>query len=227
MGQGEVLQVLADAVKPEDWVVAAAGYQPGDLLKLWSVPPGAFAHIEFGFSCMGHEIPAGLGIRLAGAPGEVFVVIGDGTYLMNPTELVTAAQEGLKLTVLLLENGGYQSIHHLALGNLNASAGNEFRSRNGGRLPDGAQVVIDYEANARSMGVDAVRAETPDALRTALEIARLSERTTVIVCTTDPNRPLLSSGAFWDLGVPESATSPATAQLAADHQAARAAQRSY
>jgi 3D-(3,5/4)-trihydroxycyclohexane-1,2-dione acylhydrolase (decyclizing) len=227
MGQGEVLQVLADAVKPGDWVVAAAGYQPGDLLKLWSVPPGAFAHIEFGFSCMAHEIPAGLGIRLAGAEGEVFVVIGDGTYLMNPTELVTAAQEGLKLTVLLLENGGYQSINHLALGNLNASAGNEFRIRNGGRLPDGDRLEVDYEANARSMGVDSVRAETPDALRTALELARLVERTTVIVCPTDPGRPLLSSGAFWDLGVPETATSSATAQLAADHQAARAAQRSY
>jgi len=227
MGQGEVLQVLADAVEPGDWVVAAAGYQPGDLLKLWSVPPGAFAHIEFGFSCMGHEIPAGLGIRLAGAAGEVFVVIGDGTYLMNPTELVTAAQEGLKLTVLLLDNGGYQSINHLALGNLNASAGNEFRTRNGGRLPDGAWLSIDYEANARSMGVDAVRAETPDGLRAVLELARLGERTTVIVCPTDPNRPLLSSGAFWDLGVPETAESPQTNQLAAAHLKGRARQRSY
>ncbi len=114
IGQGEVLRVLADSVKPGDWVVAAAGYQPGDLLKMWTVPAGAFAHIEFGYSCMGHEIPAGLGIRLAGATGEVFVVIGDGTYLMNPTELVTAAQEGLKITVLVLDNGGYQSINHLA-----------------------------------------------------------------------------------------------------------------
>jgi 3D-(3,5/4)-trihydroxycyclohexane-1,2-dione acylhydrolase (decyclizing) len=207
--------------------VAAAGYQPGDLLKLWSVPPGAFAHIEFGFSCMGHEIPAGLGIRLAGAPGEVFVVIGDGTYLMAPTELVTAAQEGLKLTVLLLENGGYQSINHLAVGNLNASAGNEFRSRNGGRLPDGDRLEVDYEANARSIGVDAVRAETPDALRAALDAARGTGRTTVIVCPTDPDRPLLSSGAFWDLGVPETAESPQTNQLAAAHLEGRASQRSY
>jgi 3D-(3,5/4)-trihydroxycyclohexane-1,2-dione acylhydrolase (decyclizing) len=227
IGQGEVLRVLADAVKPGDWVVAAAGYQPGDLLKLWSVPPGAFAHIEFGFSCMGHEIPAGLGIRLAGAPGEVFVVIGDGTYLMNPTELVTAAQEGLKLTVLLLENGGYQSINHLAVGNLNASAGNEFRSRNGGRLPDGDRLEVDYEANARSMGANAFRPKTTEQLGAALQAARRAQKTTVIVCPTDPARPLLASGAFWDLGVTEAAESQETKQLAEAHLKARARQRSY
>jgi 3D-(3,5/4)-trihydroxycyclohexane-1,2-dione acylhydrolase (decyclizing) len=226
MGQGEVLQELVETVREGDWVVAAAGYQPGDLLKLWSVPRGAFTHIEFGFSCMGHEIPAGLGIRLAGASGEVFVVIGDGTYLMNPAELVTAAQEGLKLTVLLLDNGGYQSINHLARGSFAASAGNEFRQRDG-RLPAGEPVGVDYAANAISMGVDATTAETRDGLRAALEAARKSERSTVIVCPTDPDRPLLSSDAFWDLGVPEVADSLPTERLAADHKAARSAQRDY
>jgi len=226
MGQGEVLQALADAVRPGDWVVAAAGYQPGDLLKLWRVPAGAFSHIEFGFSCMGHEIPAGLGIRVASATGEVFVVIGDGTYLMNPTELVTAGQEQLKLTVVLLDNGGYQSINHLALGNFAASAGNEFRKRDG-RLPAGAPIHVEYAENARSMGVHAVRADTPQALRDALDVARETDRPSLIVCRTDPSRPLLASGAFWDLGVPDVAESPPTEQLAAGHTAARAAQRNY
>jgi 3D-(3,5/4)-trihydroxycyclohexane-1,2-dione acylhydrolase (decyclizing) len=227
VGQGEVLQILADAVQPGDWVVAAAGYQPGDLLKLWSVPDGAFAHIEFGFSCMGHEIPAGLGIRLAGATGEVFVVIGDGTYLMSPTELVTATQEQLKLTVVLLDNGGYQSINHLALASTNVSAGNEFRQRAGGRLPDGPPVLVDYVANASSMGTDAVKAISRDALRETLQQARDSTNTTVIVCPTDPDRPLLSSGAFWDLGVPDVSDSPVTEQLTAAHKAARSTQRTF
>ena len=227
MGQGEVLRVLTDAVKPGDWVVAAAGYQPGDLLKLWNVPSDAFAHIEFGFSCMGHEIPAGLGIRLAGAQGEVFVVIGDGTYLMNPTELVTAIQETLKLTVLVLDNGGYQSINHLAIDNSDASAGNELRRRNGSRTPDGEHVVIDYAANARSMGTDAIGVDTVEQLRTALQTARQAARTTVIVCPTDPDRPLLGSGVFWDLGVPEEADALGTVSLARAHQAARYRQRSY
>ena len=154
-------------------------------------------------------------------------MIGDGTYLMNPTELVTAIQENLKLTVLVLDNGGYQSINHLALANADASAGNEFRHRNGSRTPDGEPVVVDYAANARSMGTDGIHVETVEQLRTTLETARDSKRTTVIVCLTDPNRPLLGSGAFWDLGVPEEATSPQTVVLARSLQAARTRQRNY
>jgi 3D-(3,5/4)-trihydroxycyclohexane-1,2-dione acylhydrolase (decyclizing) len=222
LGQGEALKVLSEEVRRGDWVVAAAGYQPGDLLKLWSVPAGAHAHIEFGFSCMGHEIPAGLGIRLAGAHGEVFVVIGDGTYLMNPTELVTAAQERLKITVLVLDNGGYQSINHLALGNADASIGNEFRTRNGRRIPDGDPITVDYVANARSMGVHAVSVATTEDLRAALRAVRTESETTVIVCPTDPARPLLGSGAFWDLGVPVTSTTAGTSQVVCEHLARRA-----
>jgi 3D-(3,5/4)-trihydroxycyclohexane-1,2-dione acylhydrolase (decyclizing) len=220
IGQGEVLRTINDSTEAGDWVVAAAGWQPGDLLKLWEVPPGSFTHIEFGFSCMGHEIPAGLGIRMAAGPDrEVVVVIGDGTYLMNPTELVTAVQEDLKLTVVVLDNGGYGSINALALGNTGASAGNEFRRRDGERL------AIDYAANAASMGCEAAVATTPDELREALARARSGERTTVIVCPTEPGRSLLGAGAFWDLGVPLEASDPATRRLAEDHRKRAAAQR--
>lgn len=221
--QGQVLAALADEVQPGDWLVAAAGYQPGDLLKLWTVPDGANAHIEFGFSCMGHEIPAGLGVRLAGPEGEVFVVIGDGTYLMNPTELVTAAQERLKITVLVLDNGGYQSINHLALAATEASAGSEFRSRNPeAPLPDGDTIKVDYVENARSMGVYATRVKTVSDLRIALDTARRKSKTTVIVCSTDPAGALLSSGAFWDLGVPEVASTAGTSEAVRQHLARRA-----
>ncbi len=107
--------MLNGETRAGDWVVAAAGWQPGDLLKLWETPEGSATHIEFGFSCMGHEIPAALGIRMHEGPqGEVFVVLGDGSYLMQPTELVTAVQERLKLTVVLIDNGGYGSIDGLA-----------------------------------------------------------------------------------------------------------------
>ena len=229
IGQGEVIQVLNGAARAGDWVVAAAGWQPGDLLKIWQTPPGSFTHIEFGFSCMGHEIPAALGIRMhAGAEGEVFVVIGDGTYLMNPTELVTAVQEGLKLTVLVLDNGGYQSISRLARGSTGATVGNEFRARGtNGRLPDGELVEVDFVANARSMGCEAVEAETREELEAALAEARAATRPTVIVCRTAPLRSLLPSGAFWDLGVPHAATSQQTQELVAEHLRAAAAQRHY
>lgn len=229
LGQGEVLRTLNEAAREGDWIVAAAGWQPGDLLKLWEVPAGTFAHIEFGFSCMGHEIPAGLGVRLhEGVEAEVVVVIGDGTYLMNPTELVTAMQEGLKLTVILLDNGGYQSISELARGNTGLSIGNERRYRGlDGRLPDGERVPVDFVANARSMGCDATLAKSLFELREALERAREGEVTTVIVCPTAADRPLLDSGAFWDLGVPDVAVSAVTQARTDAHRARARAQRHY
>jgi len=221
MGQGEVLRVLNASVGAGDWVVAAAGWQPGDILKVWETPPGGFTHLEFAYSCMGHEIPAGLGIRLHEGPGpEVVVVIGDGTYLMHPSELVTAVQEDLKLTVIVLDNGGYQSINRLALGSTGTAAGNEFRRRG-----DGERLAIDYAANARSMGCEGVVAASADELRTALREARAGNDTTVIVCPTEPGRSLLPAGAFWDLGVPEVAADETTRERTAEHLRGRAGQR--
>jgi 3D-(3,5/4)-trihydroxycyclohexane-1,2-dione acylhydrolase (decyclizing) len=229
LGQGEVLRVVNESVQAGDWVVAAAGWQPGDLLKLWEVAPGSFTHIEFAFSCMGHEIPAGLGIRLhEGEGAEVLVVVGDGTFIMSPTELLTATQEGLKITTVVLDNGGYQSINGLALGNTGSGAGNEFRRRGtDGRLPDGEPIRADIAAMARSMGCDGVAAESIDRLRVLLGAARAGDRSTVIVVPTAPDRPLLSGGAFWDLGVPEVSTDPETQRLTADFIQRRRVQRTY
>jgi 3D-(3,5/4)-trihydroxycyclohexane-1,2-dione acylhydrolase (decyclizing) len=229
IGQGEVLHTLNESVRPGDWVIAAAGWQPGDLLKLWETPPGSFTHIEFGFSCMGHEIPAGLGVRMhVGPQPEVFVVIGDGTYLMNPTELFTSAQEGLKLTVLLLDNGGYQSISRLALGKAGSTAGNEFRGRQeGARLPVGERVGVDFLANAKSLGCESVLAQDAEQLSAALAQARAGAQSTVIVCPTEFGRSLLDSGAFWDIGVAEVSTDPATQKVAAAHLEAAKVQRRY
>jgi 3D-(3,5/4)-trihydroxycyclohexane-1,2-dione acylhydrolase (decyclizing) len=225
--QGVVLRTVNEAAGAGDWVVAAAGWQPGDLLKLWQTPSGGFTHIEFAFSCMGHELPAGLGIRLAiGGEDEVFVVIGDGTYLMQPTELLTAVQESLKLTVLVLDNGGYQSIDRLAVGNAGIGVGNEFRVRgDDGLLPDGERIGVDFVANAASMGCRALLAATEDELRSALAEARRGSETTVIVCPTDPAGALPASGAFWDLGVPEVARSPEVERLSAEFAERRSSEQ--
>ena len=110
MSQGKLIRVINEEAQPGDTIVAAAGTPPGDLVKMWDATRNRKCHIEFGFSCMGYEIPAGLGVRMTQAEGEVYVFIGDGTYLMNPTELVTSMQEGLKLTVIISENHGFQSI---------------------------------------------------------------------------------------------------------------------
>jgi 3D-(3,5/4)-trihydroxycyclohexane-1,2-dione acylhydrolase (decyclizing) len=224
----DVIRTLNGSVEKGDWVVAAAGYQPGDMLKVYEVPEGSFTHIEFGFSCMGHEIPAAMGIRLAGATGEVFALIGDGTYLMNPTELVTAVQEDLKLTVLILDNGGFQSIHHLGDSKAGNVPGNEFRRRGqDGAAPTGRFVHVDYVKNAESMGVTATLVETREQLIEALKNARAATGCQVIVCPTDPERKIPPSGAFWDLGVAETSTDSIVNALTGQHLSDRHLQRYY
>jgi 3D-(3,5/4)-trihydroxycyclohexane-1,2-dione acylhydrolase (decyclizing) len=222
MTQGQVYRALNETVRPGDWLVAAAGSPPGDLLKAWQVTPGSFVHLEFAFSCMGHEIPAGLGIRMARPDaGEIFVVIGDGTYLMANTELVTAVQEGLSLSVIVLVNRGFQSIHGLQRATTGQSFGNEFRRR------DGAFVEVDYAANAASLGCAAVDVGDLDGLRAALAAARDEPRPSLIACHVEPLRGLLSSGAFWDLGVPQASEDAEVRRLASDHRERARRRRSY
>jgi 3D-(3,5/4)-trihydroxycyclohexane-1,2-dione acylhydrolase (decyclizing) len=207
MSQGPVLRALNRTAKAGDWVVAAAGSPPGDLLKLWEVPAGASAHIEFGFSCMGHELPAGIGIRLAQPEtGEVVVVIGDGTFLLSPTELVTAVQERLKIVTVLLVNAGYQSIHGLQLSTVGSSFGNEFRMRDrDAGAPEGDIVDVDYAAVARALGCSAWRADSLEELERALAEARAAEGPALIECRVEPRRMVLGSGAWWDVGLAKGA----------------------
>ena len=129
MSQGQLIGALNEEAQPGDTVIAAAGTPPGDLLKLWDATGGRACHLEFGYSCMGYELPAGLGVRMAQPEGEVYVLIGDGTYLMNPTELVTAVQEDWKVTVVVSENHGFQSIHQFQMNRVGRNFGTEFKAR--------------------------------------------------------------------------------------------------
>jgi 3D-(3,5/4)-trihydroxycyclohexane-1,2-dione acylhydrolase (decyclizing) len=226
MSQGQVLRTLNRSTGPGDWLVVASGTPHVDVHKLWRSAPGQRCLMEVGFSCMGGEIPAALGVRMANpAAGEVYVVIGDGTYLMGSTgELVTACQEGLKLTVVVVENGGYQSIHGLQRTRTGRSFGLEFRERSGLGL-DGATVEVDYAANARSLGCAAYVASTPDELRDVLEAARHETRPAVIVARVEPRRLLLDSDCWWDVGVAEVSDRAETRELAAEHARGRALQR--
>jgi 3D-(3,5/4)-trihydroxycyclohexane-1,2-dione acylhydrolase (decyclizing) len=229
MSQGQALRTVNQGVGPGDWLVVASGTPHVDVHKLWNSDRGERCLMEVGFSCMGGEIPAALGVRMANpAAGEVYVVIGDGTYLMGSTgELVTARQEGLKLTVVVVENGGYQSIHGLQRGRTGRSFGLEFRQRSGrGRL-DGGTVEVDYAANARSLGCAAYVVSTPGELRDALEAARHETRPVVIVARVEPRRLLLDSECWWDVGVAEVSDRAETRKLAAEHARGRALQRSH
>ena len=153
LGQAEVIGIVNDAVGGHATVICAAGSLPGDLLRLWRPEDPKAYHVEYGFSCMGYEIAAGLGVRLADPERDVVVMVGDGSYLMMNSEIVTAVAEGLKLTIVVLDNHGFQCI--LALQRLVGvpDFGNELRFRDAAtnRL-DGPYVPIDFRAHAESMG---------------------------------------------------------------------------
>jgi 3D-(3,5/4)-trihydroxycyclohexane-1,2-dione acylhydrolase (decyclizing) len=206
MSQGGIIHLVNDAAKADDVVIAAAGTPPGEILKGWDNEAGEQVLLEFGFSCMGHEIPAGLGVRLA-CPnkGEIFVIIGDGTYLMAPSELVTAVQENLKITVVLIENSGYQCIRDLQQSTTGSqNFGNEFRKRpEAGRQLNGDYVEVDYPAITRGMGCRTFAVQSPNELRQALLEAREVSGPAVIVVKADKHSKSKGAGLWWDLGIAE------------------------
>jgi 3D-(3,5/4)-trihydroxycyclohexane-1,2-dione acylhydrolase (decyclizing) len=219
MSQGELVGVLNDQARRGDTVVAASGSAPADMHKLWDVGGGAACHIEFGYSCMGYEIPAGLGVRMSQPQGEVYVLVGDGTYLMNPTELVTANQENLKITVIVIENHGFQCIRNLQMHRVGHSFGNEFRLRDKSthRL-EGEFVEIDFAKNAESMGARIWRVNTPEELRAALAEARTETRSCVIVAQTEKYQFTPPSGVWWDVATAEVSHDPVTLKARAEYE---------
>jgi 3D-(3,5/4)-trihydroxycyclohexane-1,2-dione acylhydrolase (decyclizing) len=214
--QGQVLRALNESARAGDAVVAAAGSVPSDLLRAWDGEDGASCFLEFGFSCMGHEIPAGLGLRMGRPEGEVFVVIGDGTYMMSNTELFTAVQDGLKITLLLIENHGYQCIRDLQVGKAEVDFGNEFRRREGDRLA-GSYLTPDLAANVASFGVEVFTANDLGGVREALGRAREATGPAAVVCQVEPHRGLVGSETWWDVGVAEVSDLEGTRTAALEH----------
>lgn len=228
MTQGELIGVLQAAARPGDTIVAAAGGPPGDLLKVWDATGGRTCHLEFGFSCMGYELPATLGVRLASPDGAVIALIGDGTFLMQPTELVTALQEGLAITVVIAENHGFQVIRRLQTMRNGTGFGNEFRHRSGAlgeAVLDGPYVALDLVAVASGLGARAVRAETPDAVREALDDARVHAGPSVIVVPTDPDVNLPPAGVWWDVASAEVSDVPLVQERRREYEAGLPGQR--
>jgi 3D-(3,5/4)-trihydroxycyclohexane-1,2-dione acylhydrolase (decyclizing) len=214
--QSAVIGAVNDAAGPRDVVVCAAGSMPGDLHKLWRTRDPKGYHVEYGYSCMGYEIPGGLGVKLAAPDREVFVLVGDGSYLMLPGELVTAVQEGAKLTVVLVDNRGYASI-----GALSRSLGTEGF---GTRQPVG----VDLAANAESLGARVFRAGTVDELRAALEEARAETRTVVIVVPTEREAEGVPSyESWWDVPVAEVSDTASVRAAREAYELARAAERRF
>ena len=204
LGQTHMLGIVNEASRKGDAVIAASGTLPDIINKMWNTNNGSRALLEFGFSCMGHEIPAGIGVRMTQKKGEVYILLGDGAYLMNPTEIVTAVQNGLKITVVLSDNHGFQCIRHLQMFKTNSSFGNEMRMRNekNGRL-DGDFMPIDYAKTGEGFGARTWYCRTEVDLRTALDEARRENNSCLIVVENDVYRGSQPAGTWWDVAPAE------------------------
>lgn len=225
--QTEIFGVLEDLMGPDTVLVNAAGSMPGDLQALWRASgPGQY-HLEYGFSCMGYEIPAALGVKLARPEAEVVAIVGDGTYQMLPQELATIASEGIKVIVVLLDNGGYASIGALSESVGSQRFGTRFRRRGPQRTHDGQAPAVDLAANAASFGVPVEQATTAEEFRAAFTRALAAETASVIHITTDLQGPNPPSSAWWDVPVSEVSTLESTQAARSAYERARAAQRHY
>jgi 3D-(3,5/4)-trihydroxycyclohexane-1,2-dione acylhydrolase (decyclizing) len=208
---GAVQRVAAaDAI-----VVCAAGGLPGELHKLWQARQVGTYHLEYGYSCMGYEIAGALGVKLARPDREIIVLVGDGSYLMMNSEIATSVMLGAKLTIVVLDNGGFGCINRLQ----QATGGESFNNL----LPDGGRV--DFRAHAASLGANAEQVEGVAELEAALARALASDRTSVVVVRTDPHISTSAGGHWWDVGVPEVSTRPQVNAARAAYEANRSAQR--
>ena len=220
--QAEVIGVVNRVSGPRDVVVCAAGSMPGDLHKLWRTRDPKGYHVEYGYSCMGYEIAGGLGVKLAAPDREVFVLVGDGSYLMMAQEIVTAVAEGIKLTIVLVQNHGYQSIGALSESVGSQRFGTKYRYRGTDEL-----LPVDLAANAASLGADVRSVTTIEDFETALREAAASPRTTVVHVETDPLVAAPSSEAWWDVPVAEVAALDSTRAAREDYERNKATQRQY
>ncbi len=227
--QTEVFGALNEMMGPRDVLINAAGSMPGDLQCLWRATTPVQYHVEYAYSCMGYEIPAALGVRLAlGDEHEVVAIVGDGTYQMLPMEIATIVSEGLKVIIVLLQNHGFASIGALSESRGSQRFGTAYRMRDAraGRL-DGEQVPFDLAANAASWGADVLRCSGIEDFRDKYAQAVASDRATVLYIETDPLAPSPPGSAWWDVPVAEVSSLESTRTAYAAHVEAKRAQRPY
>ncbi|MFL6064831.1 MAG: 3D-(3,5/4)-trihydroxycyclohexane-1,2-dione acylhydrolase (decyclizing) [Friedmanniella sp.] len=224
--QGEVIGMVNELSDPRDVVVCAAGSMPGDLHKLWRTRDPKGYHVEYGYSCMGYEVAGGIGVRMACPDRDVFVMVGDGSYLMMATELATAVQEDVKIITVLVQNHGYASIGSLSESLGSQRFGTRYRYRNPrtGRL-DGEFLPLDLAANAASFGLEVFRTSTAAEFADAVKAAKAAEHACVIYVETDPLIGAPDSESWWDVPVSATATLASTQQARQVYDEHKATQR--
>ena len=231
--QSEVIGAVNSFSGPEDVVVCAAGSMPGDLHKLWRTRDPKGYHVEYGYSTMGYEIAGGLGIKMAAPEREVYVMCGDGSYLMMNSEIVTSIQEGHKLTVVLVDNSGFSSIGALSRSVGSQGFGTHYRYRKNGSIgldseeEPGEVLPVDLATNAESLGAHVLRTTSVDELRDALEEARTADRTVVIHIPVDRYEGVPDYESFWDVPVAEVSEMESVVAAREEYAQNRRAERRY
>lgn len=210
LNQNQVIGLVNTLSDPRDVVVCAAGSMPGDLHKLWRTRDRKGYHVEYGFSCMGYEIAGGIGVRMGAPDRDVFIMVGDGSYLMMATEIATAVQEGVKVIPVLVQNHGFASIGGLSESLGSQRFGTDYRYRGAqGRL-DGDKLPVDLAANAASLGADVMKVATAAEFADAVKVAKAADVITVIYVETDPRIYAPDSFSWWDVPVSETSTLEST-----------------
>jgi 3D-(3,5/4)-trihydroxycyclohexane-1,2-dione acylhydrolase (decyclizing) len=201
LSQGEVIGILNTSLGARDVIVCAAGSLPGDLHKLWRTRDPKNYHMEYGYSCMGYEIAGGLGVKMADPTREVYVLVGDGSYLMMAQEIVTSLQENVKLNIVIFDNHGFSSIGGLSRACGSGGFGTKYLFRHHGKA--GAVIPIDFVANASSLGAHAVRARSHDEFAQALAELKKQPQTSVVVVETDYYDGVPGYETWWDVPIAE------------------------
>ena len=212
LNQNQVIGLVNTLSDARDVVVCAAGSMPGDLHKLWRMRDRKGYHVEYGYSCMGYEIAGGIGVRMAAPDRDVFVMVGDGSYLMMATELATAVQEGVKVIPVLVQNHGFASIGGLSESLGSQRFGTAYRYRGADGRLNGDMLPVDLAANAASLGADVIKASTAAEFADAVKTAKAAQTTTVIYVETDPLVYAPDSHSWWDVPVSEVSTLESTQQ---------------
>ena len=226
ISQGEVIGVVNTLSGERDVVVNAAGSMPGDLHKLWRARDPKSFHLEYGYSTMGYEVAGGLGVKMADPEREVYVLVGDGSYLMLAQEIATSVQEGVKLNIVVVDNQGFASIGALSEACGSAGYGTEYRFRRNGSL-SGAKIPVDFVENARSLGAHAVRATTRAELEDAVRAMPGHDRTSVVVVAVDRDQRVGGYESWWDVPIAEVSAVEAVRAARKDWESAVKRERYY
>jgi len=229
--QGELIGAVNEEGDPEAVMICASGSLPGDLHKLWRARHPKQYHLEYGYSTMGYEVAGGLGVKMADPDREVYVLMGDGSYLMLSSEIVTSIQEGYKLTIVLLDNEGFKSIGGLSRSLGQEGFGTRYAYPQGDALPGDDEEVellpVDLASNAETLGAHVIRCETRGDVAEALDEAKAADRTTVIYVQSDRYEDVPSYESWWDVPVAEVSAMPAVDEARAAWEEGRAKEREF